>query len=377
MDFSFNEEQDDLKGLVQKILEGELTHDRLKEVESGEDNFDRELWGKLADAGVLGIALPEANGGGGYGFLEACLVLEQIGLTVAPVPYYASIVLGALPIGRFGTDAQKDALLPGAVSGETILSAGLAEPGGDPLHPTVRATRDGDGFTVDGVKDCVPEGMLADRVLIPAAVDGGGVIVAVVDPSASGVTRERQETTSHHPEARLTLKGVKVAAGDVLGSADQGAEILQWIVERATAALCAIAVGVCESAVKMTAEYTKTREQFDRVIATFQAVGQRAADAYIDTEGIRLTAWQAIWRLSEDLPAAAEVAVAKFWAAEGGQRVVHAAQHLHGGMGVDRDYPLHRYFLWAKVLELSLGSATPQLLKLGKILADEPVAAAI
>ena len=109
----------------------------------------------------------------------------------------------------------------------------------------------------------------------------------------------------------------------------------------------------------MTAEYTKTREQFDRPIATFQAVGQRAADAYIDTEGVRLTAWQAIWRLSEDLPATTEVAVAKFWAAEGGQRVVHAAQHLHGGMGVDRDYPLHRYFLWAKWLELSLGGATP------------------
>jgi alkylation response protein AidB-like acyl-CoA dehydrogenase len=124
----------------------------------------------------------------------------------------------------------------------------------------------------------------------------------------------------------------------------------------------------------MTAEYTKTREQFERPIATFQAVGQRAADAYIDTEAIRLTAWQAIWRLAEDLPAAAEVAVAKFWAAEGGQRVVHAAQHLHGGMGVDRDYPLFRYFLLAKQLELTLGGTTPQLLALGRILADEPVA---
>jgi alkylation response protein AidB-like acyl-CoA dehydrogenase len=132
-------------------------------------------------------------------------------------------------------------------------------------------------------------------------------------------------------------------------------------------------VGVCEEALRMTAEYTKTREQFERPIATFQAVGQRAADAYIDTEAIRLTGWQAIWRLSDELPASAEVAVAKFWASEGGQRVVHAAQHLHGGMGVDRDYPLHRYFLWAKVLELSLGGSTPQLLKLGKILADEPV----
>ena len=101
-------------------------------------------------------------------------------------------------------------------------------------------------------------------------------------------------------------------------------------------------------------------------------VGQRAADAYIDTEAVRLTAWQAIWRLSEEIDATTEVAVAKFWAAEGGQRVVHAAQHLHGGMGVDRDYPLHRYFLWAKWLELSLGGATRQLLTIGKHLAEAP-----
>ena len=373
MDFSFSEEQQDLQGLARQILEGELSHERLKEIEGGDDNFDRELWSKLADAGVLGIALPEAQGGGGYGFLETALVLEQIGRTVAPIPYYATSI-AALAVARFGTDEQRATLLPGVVDGETILTAALTEPGTDPLHPVTTATPDGDGWLLDGLKDCVPAGPLADHVLVPARTPDGRVIVAVVDPTATGVTRERQDTTNHHAEARLTLAGVKVAAADVLGSPDNGAEVLEWTVERATAGLCAIAIGICEEAVRMTAEYTKTREQFDRPIATFQAVGQRAADAYIDTEGVRLTAWQAIWRLSEDLPATTEVAVAKFWAADGGQRVVHAAQHLHGGMGVDRDYPLHRYFLWAKWLELSLGGATRQLLTIGKHLADEPVA---
>lgn len=374
MDFGFSEEQQDLQGLAQQILEGELSHERLKEVEGGDENFDRELWAKLAEAGILGIALPEASGGGGYGYLEAALVLEQVGRTVAPVPYYATVI-AALPIARFGTDAQKDALLPGVISGELILSAALTEAGTDPLHPTTTAKPDGDGYLLDGVKDCVPAGPLADRVLCPAITPDGKEIVAIVDPDAEGVTRERQDTTNQHAEARLTLQGVKVGAADVLGAVDEGAEVLRWTVERATAALCAIAIGICEEAVKMTAEYTKTREQFDRPIATFQAVGQRAADAYIDTEAVRLTAWQAIWRLSEEIDASTEVAVAKFWAAEGGQRVVHAAQHLHGGMGVDRDYPLHRYFLWAKWLELSLGGATRQLLTIGKHLADEPVSA--
>jgi alkylation response protein AidB-like acyl-CoA dehydrogenase len=372
MDFSFSEEQQDVQGLAKQVLEGELSHERLKEIEGGDENFDRDLWTKLADAGVLGLAVPEAHGGAGLGYLELALVLEQIGRTVAPIPFYETAVLGALPIAKFGTDEQQAAILPGAASGETVLTAALIEFGTDLLQPTTTAKRDGDGWKLDGEKTCVPAGMLASRILVPATTDDG-VIVAIVDPNASGVTRERQTTTSGHPEAQLRLDGVQVADSDVLGSPENGAEILSWLVERATAGQCAIATGLCEEAVRMTAEYTKTREQFDRPIATFQAVGQRAADAYIDTEAIRLTAWQAIWRLSEELPATAEVAVAKFWAAEGGQRVVHAAQHLHGGMGVDRDYPLHRYFLWAKQLELSLGGTTPQLLKLGAILAAEPV----
>jgi alkylation response protein AidB-like acyl-CoA dehydrogenase len=149
--------------------------------------------------------------------------------------------------------------------------------------------------------------------------------------------------------------------------------VLDWLLERATVAYCAVVVGVCEEALRLTAEYTRTREQFGRPIASFQAVGQRAADAYIDTEAVRLTAMHAAWRLSSGLPAAEEVAVAKVWAADAGQRVVHAAQHLHGGLGVDRDYPLHRYFLWAKQLELTLGGATAQLRHLGSLLANEPV----
>lgn len=374
MDFSFSEEQDDLKGLAEQVLQGEVTIERLKEVEGGGENFDRELWKKLAEAGVLGIAVPEAHGGGGLGFLEVALVLEQVGRTVAPIPYYATTVLGALPIAKFGSDELQAAVLPGVASGDTILTAALVELGADPLHPTTTATPDGDGFVLDGVKDCVPAGPIADKVLVSASTPDGKVVVALIDADAKGVSSERQDTTNHHPEARLTLSGVKVGAGDLVGTADNGAEVLAWTVDRATAALCAVAVGICEEALRMTAEYTKTREQFERPIATFQAVGQRAADAYIDTEAVRLTAWQAIWRLAEELPAAAEVAVAKFWAAEGGQRVVHAAQHLHGGMGVDRDYPLHRYFLWAKVIELTLGGTTPQLLKLGKILADTPIA---
>jgi alkylation response protein AidB-like acyl-CoA dehydrogenase len=374
MDFSLSEEQEATRDLARQILSDRMTHERLKELEAGGEGFDRVTWAELAKAGLLGIALPEDAGGSGLGFVALCRLHEEIGRTVAPVPVLPTVVLGALPIAQFGTDAQRQQYLPGVVAGDAVLTAALVETGTDALHPTTTARADGDGWRVDGVKTCVPAGLVADRMLVPAAAgDDGAIVVLIVDPTSSGVTRERQDTTSGIPEARLELDGVHVPAADVLGDAATGAAIVDWIVERATAAMCSIATGVCEQALKMTAEYTKTREQFDRPIATFQAVGQRAADAYIDTEAIRLTALQAAWRLEAGLPAAAEVAVAKFWAADGGQRVVHAAQHLHGGIGVDRDYPLHRYFLWAKELELTLGGATPQLLKLGGILAAEPV----
>ena len=373
MDFALTEEQQATRDLAHKILTDRETHEHLKEIEAGGEGFDRDTWAELAKAGLLGIALPEDVGGSGLGFVALCQLLEEVGRTVAPVPVVPTVVLGGLPIAHFGSKEQRERWLPGVVDGETVLTAALVELGTDPLHPTTSATRDGSGFRLDGVKVCVPAGLIADHVLVPAASTDGSIGLFVVEPDANGVTVERQDTTSGIPQARIELDGVAVDEADTLHYGGSGGEALEWIIERATAAMCAVATGVGEQALKMTAEYTKTREQFDRPIATFQAVGQRAADAYIDTEAIRLTALQAAWRLEEGLPASAEVAVAKFWAADGGQRVVHAAQHLHGGIGVDRDYPLHRYFLWAKELELTLGGATPQLLKLGGILAAEPV----
>jgi acyl-CoA dehydrogenase len=215
--------------------------------------------------------------------------------------------------------------------------------------------------------------------LVPALCkqsDGAatGVGVFIVDADAPGLTMTRQATTTGRPEAIVELSAVPVPGDRRLGGNDaDAAAVIGLVTEHATTALCVLEAGVCAAALELTAEYTKTREQFDKPIATFQAVGQRAADAYVDTEAIRLTAWQAASRLSAGLPAAPEVAVAKYWAAEGGQRVVHAASHLHGGVGVDRDYPLHRFFLLTEQTELTLGGANESLRRLGRILADEPV----
>jgi alkylation response protein AidB-like acyl-CoA dehydrogenase len=387
MDFSYSEEQEAVRQLAGQIFGERSTHERLKEIEAtaGDDGpFDRELWKELGDAGLLGIHLGEDVGGAGLDFVAACLVVEAAGRTAAYVPVVESMVYGALPLDRFGTDAQRKTWLTGAAGGGTILTAAMAElvgevvlPGGS--EPATTATAQADGsWVLSGTKACVPAAFVADAMLVPATcrtadgtITGPGVFI--VERGAQGVTLTRQTTTTGRPEAIVELDGVRIGLDRLVGEGADGAAVIDCITEFATTALCIEEAGICASALELTAEYTKTRVQFDKPIATFQAVGQRAADAYVDTEAIRLTAWQAAARLAAGLPASAEIAIAKYWASEGGQRVVHAASHLHGGVGVDRDYPLHRFFLLTEQIELTLGGANESLRRLGRMLADEPV----
>jgi 3-oxocholest-4-en-26-oyl-CoA dehydrogenase beta subunit len=373
VDFSLDVEQEAVVEAAGKLFAGHLDDERRAVVEQAGEGIDRVLWAALADANLLGLAVGEAEGGSGYGFAEVAVLLEEAGRAAAPVPLWAVLVLGALPISEFGDDELRRRLLGPMVAGQMILTAALIEPGTDALHPQTTARVDGDGWLLDGAKTCVPAGCIADVVLVPARTGDEHLGVFVVEPAAPGVGVTRLETTTGIPEAHLDLAGVRLEAGDVLGDPFGGRQVIEWLLPRARAGLCSLMAGTCREAVRLTAAYAATRQQFGRYIATFQAVGQRAADAYIDAEAVGLTARQAAWRLATGRPADEEVAIAKFWAADGGQRVVHAAQHIHGGVGVDRSYPLHRYFLAAKQLELTLGGATSSLLDLGNLMADQVV----
>jgi alkylation response protein AidB-like acyl-CoA dehydrogenase len=377
MDFSLGEVETAVGELARKIFRERVTPASLKEVERDKDRFDRGLWKELAGADLLGTSLPESAGGSGHGLLATYALLVEAGAAVAPVPLWPTLVLGAAPIARFGTDDQRRRWLAGVATGETILTAALAETGprsgdgGDGKQTHARARAAGGGWQIDGVKVAVPAARLAKGILVTARTENDQLGVFVVDPRASGVTLEEQIATSGEPWSRLTLRGAPVAPGDVLGEIGKGEEIVEWLTSRAVVGLCAMQLGVAERALRMTAEYTTTRQQFERPIATFQAVAQRAADAYIDVESIRVSFWQAAWRLANDLPAANAIAIAKYWACEGGHRVTYAAQHLHGGMGFDLEYPLHRYYTAAKQIEITLGSASAQIAKLGAELAQD------
>jgi acyl-CoA dehydrogenase len=249
-----------------------------------------------------------------------------------------------------------------------VLTAALAEElSDDPETPHTRAERAGAGWRLTGTKAVVPYGSIADAFLVPAATDDG-VSLFVVLPADRGVAVDVERLVDGDSAVTLTLSSVELTAGRLV----PGADVVHWLVARATVALAAYQTGVLERALELTADYAREREQFGRPIGSFQAVAQRLADAYIDVEAARLTMWEAAWRIANALPGGACVATAKFWAADAGHRVAHTAVHVHGGTGIDLDGPIHRYFTAAKRTEFALGGATAQLRRLGAELAATP-----
>ena len=377
MDFKLTDEQSAVSEAAGGLFSGLVDAEKIADVEGSTDRIDRDLWKSLAEADLLGLAIPESDGGAGYGLMELCLLLEAQGNAVAPVPLWSALVLGALPLARFGSEAQRAAWLPGVVAGDVILTAALSGSANSATSmPSVQAGASGDGFVLQGTELAVPQAHLADRIVLPARTDDGRVLLVLLDPAAPGVTLERATTTNREIHPHLHLAGVTVGEDDILVGPDGGRAALDLLQVAATTALCALQVGVCEAALTMTAAYLNGRQQFGRPLSTFQGTMLRAADAAIDIEAMRVTWQNAAWRFDTGRDATDAARVAKWQASERGQRTVHATQHLHGGMGADISYPIHRYFLWGKQIELLLGGPSVQLAKLGADIAAQALARA-
>ncbi|MFW2390285.1 MAG: acyl-CoA dehydrogenase family protein [Polyangiales bacterium] len=369
MDFSFTQDQSSIRGLVKQVLADIVTDDSLKALAKEGVWFHERAWRQLAESEMLGLAIPEEYGGAGMGLTELCLLLQQVGRTVAPVPAIETLVSAALPLSRFGTAEQKERFLPRIAQGQAILTAALVDTASrNPLKPSAVAKADGDGWRVSGRFSNVAYADIAERIVVPSQTKDGSVLVLLLDPKAEGVRLGEQRGTNGQPLWLLELDGARVAADQVLGGDDQGGEVLRYLVQRTDLAICAVEYGIAEQALFMTAKYSGERKQFGVPIATFQGVTQRVGDAYIDVQAMRSSMWQACWRLDQGLEAEKEIAVAKFFASEAGARVVAAAQHVHGGMGFDRDYPLYRYFMTSKHLEFTLGGTHETLSKLGELI---------
>ncbi|GIE35712.1 acyl-CoA dehydrogenase [Actinoplanes italicus] len=321
MDFRLDETQEAITRLAAEVLDGV----------AGEPD---KSWTALAQAGLLTLAVPERLGGAGLGILETTLVLTEIGRRAIGVPALPHLTLGVLPVARWGTEKQQDELLTGRV-----LGAAVAEPG-DPMPAAPRTAVAADG-TVTGVKIGVAA---ADRLLVTVS----GPAVAIVDPAAPGATltggvlaldRVPAEMLGSPPGERL---GSAAAAHAVAGRA-RGVECHAELLRLAIAGACALGDGALAGALDLTAEHVRTRQQFGRPLATFQAVAQQIADVYITSRTLHLITVTAAWSLATGRPAGDDLDVAAQWLTAEAPPAARTCHHLHGGLGLSVDYPLHRH----------------------------------
>ena len=363
MDFALSTEQELLRKEVRHFLETECPKKVVKELQASELGYSPEMWDKMADLGWLGLVIPEEYGGVGGNLVDLAVLFEEIGRAACPSPLFSTVVFGVLPLLQAGDEGQRQQFLPRVAGGDCILSMALEEPEAayDPRFMATRASARGRGFAISGTKLFVQNAHIANRLFVVArthegGADGSGLTVFVMDGKAPGVSITPLPATAGDKQFEVTFDNVSAPCACLLGDADNGWALVESTLRHAVAMQCVQIVGVMQQELEMTAGYASQRVQFDRPIASFQAVQHRLADMYTDVEGSRWIAYQAAWRLSQKLPAAREVAMAKAWCGEACQRVAYAAQHLHGGIGMDMDYDLHYYFEWAKSLQLNLGS---------------------
>ncbi|MFD3544394.1 acyl-CoA dehydrogenase family protein [Streptomyces sp. NPDC058655] len=340
MDFRPSDEQAAAVGLAARIFGDLATHERLAAAGSGSDD---ELWKALTAAGLT-AAVED------IGLLGLVLLLEEQGRTTAQVPFAATCAYGVLPVAAHGSAEQRARLLPALGTGEAVATGAFPARG--------RITAEGGRLT--GTAPVVPWLRGATHVLVPDAARA----LWLVRTDAPGVAASPVETTAPWAAGRLELSG---AQAEALGSAGAHDSVLA----AARTAFAGLQAGVCAGSLARAVEYTGTREQFGRPLSTNQGVMLRAADAHMDTEAIRVTAYEAAWRIDQGLPAREHALTAAWWASEAGKRVVHAGQHLHGGAGADVEHPVHRHFLWGRQLDAYLGSGAELLSELGAVLAQE------
>lgn len=332
------------------------------------EGFDRALWGRVAAAGLLDVVLPGDDSGDALPLDVAAVVAQECGRVAGRVP--AVPVLSALATLAAVGRAEDGELLAAIAAGRSVVVPALTGPGCDASWlPTVTVTRADDGWECHGTQLAVAWAREASHLLLSAVDQDGAPVLALLPTSAPGLVLHDEEVSSREPHATVVLDGVRVADADVLASGAEGRAAVEAALTRQTLLQCAHALGVAETALRMAAAHVSEREQFGRPLATFQAITVQVADCWIDVEAMRLTMQQALWCFDNGRPVSDETAVAAYWAADGVHRVVETAVHLHGGLGVDVSYPLHRWYLAGKVDELALGGAARRIERLGELLA--------
>jgi alkylation response protein AidB-like acyl-CoA dehydrogenase len=362
MDLGLNEIQQMLKNSAREFLSQECPLTLVREMEEDSRGYTDELWRQIAGLGWTGIAFPEQYGGTGGSFLDLAVLLEEIGRSLTPGPFFSTVVLGGFTVQDAGTDEQKRDVLTRICSGQLLMTLALTEASAtyEPWGIETTATREGDSFKLSGQKLFVPDAHAADILLVAARTSQSddpaqGITLFMVPANSQGLTVNQLSTISSDRQCEIAFEDVTVPAQAVLGEVDGGWPIIQRALHRATAGKCVEMLGGADAVLEMTVEYAKQRTQFGRPVGTFQAVQHHCANMATDVEGCRQIAYHAAWRVSEGDSAEREVSMAKAWVSAAYQRVCNLAHQCHGAIGFTKEHDLQLYTRRAKVQELTYG----------------------
>jgi len=364
MDLGLNEIQQMLKTSAQDFLARECPLTLVREMEEDSKGYTDDLWRQMIGLGWTGVAFPEQYGGTGGTFADLGVLLEEIGRSLAPAPFFSTVVLGGMTVLDGGSDAQKDEILSRICAGTIIMTMGLTEASitTEPWGVETTATRQGNNFQISGTKLFVPDAGTADIIIVAARTSSEsdpekGVSLFLVPADADGLSIRPMSSVGHERIYEVELENVIVASTDVIGLVGEAWPIIERSIMRATAAQCIEMLGGAQAVLEMTVEYAKGRTQFGRPIGSFQAVQHHCARMATDVEGSKNIAYQAVWRLAEGLPAHKEVSVAKAWIGPAYRRVCGTAHQCHGAIGFTKEHDLQLYTRRAKVHELTYGDA--------------------
>ncbi len=364
MDLGLNEVQQMLKSSAREFLSQESPLTLARAMEEDPRGYTDELWRQLVGLGWTGLVFPEHYGGTGGNFLDLAVLLEEMGRSLVPGPFFSTVVLGGLTVLDAGTDAQKQELLPRICSGKLMMTMALTEPSAsyEPWGIETTATRQGDGFLINGTKLFVADAQAADLMLVVARTSSEsdsahGITLFLVPAASQDITVSSLNTIASDRQCEVTLDQVIVPAESVLGQVGEGWPVVQRALQRAVAGKCVEMLGGADAVLEMTVEFVKQRTQFGRPVGSFQAVQHHCADMATDVEGSRNIVYQAAWRIAEGGPADREVSMAKAWMSGAYQRVCATAHQCHGAIGFTKEHDLQLYTRRAKVLELTYGDA--------------------
>lgn len=357
LDLTFSPEQEMLRETVRGVVATTCPLSVVRELEDDPTGYSPELWKQLAHLDLIGLQLPEEFGGSGMTTLETVVLYEEFGRAIAPSPHFVSSILSGGALARSGSQEQKQAWLPGIVSGEAVLSPAWLEPENSSRATgvQVRAVPDGDGWTITGIKRHVAFASSATRLVVLARTGDApdNVDLFLIDPAAAGVTLTQQMTIASDAQYQVELAGVRVTEADRIGSAGTGWTTWSAVMHEGIILAAAQAVGGAQYALEITVQYAKDRKQFDKPLGAFQALAHYLADAATNVDGAEVLVHEAAWARAEGRPVAKLAPMAKLYACQTFRDVTAMAQQLFGGIGFTVEFDIQLYFRRAKQLQLS------------------------